>query len=109
MRVEYGRLPGPWHYVADDLECHGLIAGHVVVKEGGVCRLFGTIAGDLRVAAGGEAEVHGVVVGTVFADGAVAITGTVTGGVHCSETGTVVFGESAVVRRRRSNSLSRSR
>jgi hypothetical protein len=101
MRVEYGRLPGPWYTVADALESHGLVAGHVIVKEGGLCRLFGTLSGDLRVEAGGEAEVHGVVVGTVFADGAVTITGNVTGGIHCSATGTVVVSESAVVRRHR--------
>ncbi|MFT3801032.1 MAG: hypothetical protein QM766_07410 [Burkholderiaceae bacterium] len=87
MRTESGLINGDL-VVSEEVRLTGLVAGSILVVDGGVLNLHGMCAGSLTVNRGGRALVVGMVRGDVIKNGGeVEIKGMVGGAVR-SGTGT---------------------
>jgi hypothetical protein len=81
----------------DDLEMHGLVAGHTTLASGARLVLHGMIAGDLRVEDGAEVDLFGVVSGSIFNRGSVRVTGVVRGILASSDAARTEIADSGVI------------
>ena len=81
MRELHDRIPGPLT-ISDEVELHGTVTTEVTVVRGGRLIVYGMIAGDLIVEEGGFAEVRGLVTGSVVNRGAFRLGGFVSGSLR---------------------------
>lgn len=82
MRIEHKKIFDDIE-IQDEIMLHGIIAGNVSVKNGGILYLHGMVTKNLLVQDGGKVFLHGMVSGDITNQGGLLeVYGTILGKLH---------------------------